>query len=205
MLAIINDLLDFARVDARRVELRITPLPVRDIRLAVDPVCRPQIDSKQLSYEWHALGDQHDRAGGSREGPADRRQPRLERVQVHAARRLDRRRLRAVDRAVELKVSDTGPGIPAQKLDAIFEPFVQLDNGLTRATAGTGLGLAISRELARAMGGDLVGHERVRSGLDVHADAPARRRRVRASARAYDDHVGFIVGSGTSSKSTGCM
>jgi signal transduction histidine kinase len=56
---------------------------------------------------------------------------------------------------VELRVTDTGPGIPAQKLDAIFEPFVQLDNGLTRATAGTGLGLAISRELARAMGGDL--------------------------------------------------
>ena len=60
-----------------------------------------------------------------------------------------------LDRFVELRVTDTGPGIPTQKLDAIFEPFVQLDNGLTRATAGTGLGLAISRELARAMGGDL--------------------------------------------------
>ena len=60
-----------------------------------------------------------------------------------------------LDRFVEIRVNDTGPGIPAQKLDAIFEPFVQLDNGLTRATAGTGLGLAISRELARAMGGDL--------------------------------------------------
>ncbi len=52
-------------------------------------------------------------------------------------------------------MTDTGPGIPPQKLDAIFEPFVQLDNGLTRASAGTGLGLSISRELARAMGGDL--------------------------------------------------
>jgi len=59
------------------------------------------------------------------------------------------------DRAVELRVRDTGPGIPAHKLDAIFEPFVQLDNGLTRSQTGTGLGLAISRELARAMGGDL--------------------------------------------------
>jgi signal transduction histidine kinase len=60
-----------------------------------------------------------------------------------------------LDRAVELRVTDSGPGVPAHKLDAIFEPFVQLDNGLTRVTAGTGLGLAISRELARAMGGDL--------------------------------------------------
>ena len=57
LLAIINDLLDFARVDARRVELRIAPLPVRDIRLAVDPLCRPQIDSKQLNFEWHAGED----------------------------------------------------------------------------------------------------------------------------------------------------
>jgi len=60
-----------------------------------------------------------------------------------------------LDDAIEIRVTDTGPGIPPQKLDAIFEPFVQLDNGLTRASAGTGLGLSISRELARAMGGDL--------------------------------------------------
>jgi signal transduction histidine kinase len=155
LLAIINDLLDFARVDARRVELRIAPLPVRDIRLAVDPLCRPQIDSKQLNYDWRTADD-------SIVVRADREKvrqivvnlvsnackftPRGGSIEVECIRS---------DRAVELRVTDTGPGIPAQKLDAIFEPFVQLDNGLTRATAGTGLGLAISRELARAMGGDL--------------------------------------------------
>ncbi|HEY7767850.1 ATP-binding protein, partial [Longimicrobium sp.] len=46
-------------------------------------------------------------------------------------------------------------GIPADKLDAIFEPFVQVDPALTRIAEGTGLGLAISRDLARAMNGDL--------------------------------------------------
>ena len=57
--------------------------------------------------------------------------------------------------SVRVVVADTGVGVPADKLDAIFEPFVQVEQGLTRAAEGTGLGLAISRELARAMGGDL--------------------------------------------------
>jgi signal transduction histidine kinase len=155
LLAIINDLLDFARVDARRVELRITPLPVRDIRLAVDPVCRPQIDSKQLSYEWRSVADQLI-VRADREkvrqivvnlvSNACKFTPRGGAIDVDCVR---------LDQVVELRVTDTGPGIPSHKLDAIFEPFVQLDNGLTRSSAGTGLGLAISRELARAMGGDL--------------------------------------------------
>ena len=155
LLAIINDLLDFARVDARRVELRITPLPVRDIRLAVDPVCRPQIDSKQLNYAWHS-SDDHLIVRADREkvrqivvnlvSNACKFTPRGGGIDVGCVRS---------DRAVELRVRDTGPGIPVHKLDAIFEPFVQLDNGLTRSQTGTGLGLAISRELARAMGGDL--------------------------------------------------
>jgi signal transduction histidine kinase len=57
--------------------------------------------------------------------------------------------------SVFVRVSDSGPGIPRDKLEAIFEPFVRVDSGLTRTTEGTGLGLAISRDLARGMGGDL--------------------------------------------------
>jgi signal transduction histidine kinase len=52
-------------------------------------------------------------------------------------------------------VRDTGEGIAAEQLERIFEPFVQVDQRLTRAHAGVGLGLAISRDLARGMGGDL--------------------------------------------------
>jgi len=58
------------------------------------------------------------------------------------------------DRA-RITVSDTGPGIPADKFEVIFEPFVQLGRSLTTQLQGTGLGLAISRDLARAMNGDL--------------------------------------------------
>jgi signal transduction histidine kinase len=56
---------------------------------------------------------------------------------------------------VRLRVSDTGIGIPADKQEAIFEPFIQLKLGLADREGGVGLGLAISRDLARAMNGDL--------------------------------------------------
>jgi signal transduction histidine kinase len=52
-------------------------------------------------------------------------------------------------------IADTGVGIANDKLDEIFEPFVQLGRSLTSAHQGTGLGLSISRDLARAMKGDL--------------------------------------------------
>jgi signal transduction histidine kinase len=55
-----------------------------------------------------------------------------------------------------IQVIDTGPGIPREKWDAVFEPFVQLGRSLAAPAQGTGLGLAISRDLARAMDGDLV-------------------------------------------------
>jgi signal transduction histidine kinase len=57
--------------------------------------------------------------------------------------------------SVHLRVVDTGVGIPREEMDRVFEPFVQLDSGLTRKAEGAGLGLAISRRLARLMGGDL--------------------------------------------------
>ena len=61
----------------------------------------------------------------------------------------------AVDDAVTLTISDTGLGIAAEKLETIFEPFVQLKEGLADRERGIGLGLSISRDLARAMKGDL--------------------------------------------------
>jgi signal transduction histidine kinase len=56
---------------------------------------------------------------------------------------------------IRFVVTDTGRGIPQAQREAIFQPFVQVEKGLTRSTDGTGLGLAISRELAERMGGSL--------------------------------------------------
>src|SRR5690606_15723503 len=64
-------------------------------------------------------------------------------------------RISAAGPFVYLRVEDTGPGIPADRLDTIFDPFAQGDPALTHRYGGSGLGLAISRRLARLMGGDL--------------------------------------------------
>jgi len=55
-----------------------------------------------------------------------------------------------------ISVSDSGIGMSPQELALVFEPYVQFDNALSRQHKGTGLGMPISREMARAMGGDLV-------------------------------------------------
>jgi signal transduction histidine kinase len=61
----------------------------------------------------------------------------------------------AVDDTVTLSISDTGPGVPRDKWEAIFGRFVQLKEDPAERESGVGLGLAISRDLARAMNGDL--------------------------------------------------
>ena len=62
---------------------------------------------------------------------------------------------RADANRVRFEVQDNGLGIPADRIKEIFEPFVQVDDALTRTASGAGLGLAISRDLARVMGGEL--------------------------------------------------
>jgi signal transduction histidine kinase len=74
---------------------------------------------------------------------------------------------------VRIRVRDTGCSIPAARLDAVFEPFVQVDPDLTRTRQGTGLGLAISRELARAMGGDVTVESVVGEGSPFAVHLPS--------------------------------
>ena len=59
------------------------------------------------------------------------------------------------DSSVAIRVRDTGIGIPPDRLETVFESFVQVDARLTREQSGAGLRLAISRDLARGMDGDL--------------------------------------------------
>jgi signal transduction histidine kinase len=78
----------------------------------------------------------------------------------------------AGDRIV-IAITDSGPGIPPEKLEAIFEPFVQLGRGLTSTAQGTGLGLSISRDLARKMDGELAVESEVGRGSTFTLTLPA--------------------------------
>jgi signal transduction histidine kinase len=87
------------------------------------------------------------------------------RVRVECAARPD---------AMLVQVSDTGVGIPSDKLESIFEPFVQLDRERWTGLAGTGLGLAISRDLARAMNGELTARSEVGAGSTFTLSVPRK-------------------------------
>ncbi|MDF1504537.1 ATP-binding protein [Roseisolibacter sp. H3M3-2] len=155
LLSLVNDVLSFARLDAGQTRLDLADVPVDELVLEVGVMMEPQLQAKGLAYAVE---------GG--DGP----------LAVHADRdRVTQILLNLLANAVKftrtggavtlacaprgdrvaLTVRDTGIGIPAEKHERIFEPFVQVEAGLTRTHDGTGLGLAISRSLARAMGGEL--------------------------------------------------
>jgi len=92
---------------------------------------------------------------------------------------------------IYVRVEDTGRGIPADQLRAVFEPFVQGDMSLTREHGGTGLGLAISRRLAHLMGGDLTVRSEVGVGSTFFLWLPA--------APAESLRTGGVPGHGPSS------
>ena len=155
LLGLINDVLNFAKLEAGRVQFFIVRVPMHEVLLGVEALVLPQLRAKGLRYSD---------AGGC-EGiavHADEEKARQvlinllsNAIKFTAAGGEVRVACTVDDEWVHTTVSDSGVGIPPDRLDSIFEPFVQVDRGLTSRQEGTGLGLAISRDLARHMGGDL--------------------------------------------------
>jgi signal transduction histidine kinase len=83
---------------------------------------------------------------------------------------------RIEDESLLVRVRDTGPGIPSDKIEQIFEPFVQLRSSGSLPTGGTGLGLPISRDLARAMGGNVHAVSTFGAGSVFTVTLPLRKR-----------------------------
>jgi len=63
--------------------------------------------------------------------------------------------VRPLEATYEVVIADTGPGVPRERADRVFDPFYQVDGSPTRAFGGTGVGLAIARRVARGLGGDV--------------------------------------------------
>ena len=156
LLGLINDVLNFARLDAGHVELLLSVVPVHETLAALETLVAPQVRARQLTYVYERC----DPALTVETDPEKLRQILLNLLSnaikfTDAGGRISVS-CRTDEKSVRIQVSDTGRGIPADKLGRIFEPFVQLDAGRTRTSEGTGLGLAISRDLARAMGGEIM-------------------------------------------------
>jgi PAS domain S-box-containing protein len=155
LLGLINEVLNYARIETGNVSYELADVPVRDALAAAESLVAPQARAKR-----HALvvADVPP-ALAVRADPEKLRQILVNLLSnavkfTDGGGRLEISCAEAGDRVL-ISVVDSGIGIPAGKLEAIFDPFVQVRSDLTRPHDGTGLGLAISRDLARGMGGDL--------------------------------------------------
>jgi PAS domain S-box-containing protein len=155
LVGVIDDVLNFVRIETGRVEYDLTDVKVHPALLSLETMIAPQVRASELTYTYVRC----DRA-----------------VTVRADRaKLDQVLLNLLTNAIKftpagggitvscepgaeqvmIRVRDTGVGIAADRLETIFSPFVQVDKRITRQNDGVGLGLAISRDLAIGMGGQL--------------------------------------------------
>jgi len=164
LLGLINDILNYAKVESGRVQYDIEPTPLDQALASVEELTAPLAAAKHITYHIHS------ECPGARIC-ADKEKLRqiLVNVLSNAIRYTAEHGLINVSCAgagsdVLIHVTDTGVGIPPDKLEAVFEPFVQVDRAYPGQREGTGLGLSISRELARGMEGDLTVHSELGKG-----------------------------------------
>ncbi len=159
LLALINDVLNFAKLEAGRIEYHFEDLRLDEVVSQMMPMIEPQLAAKGIARASHVAPDIVVRAD------RDKLQQILLNLLSNAVKFTESGGRVTVKSApcggalsdgVCLEVTDTGCGIPTGRLEEIFDPFVQVHRQLTNVTEGTGLGLAISRDLARGMGGDIM-------------------------------------------------
>ena len=156
LLGLINQVLNYTRIESGSLLYELTRVPLREAVEEAEVLVMPQVRAKQLAY---ALAD----CDPTLVVRADRE--KLQQILLNLLSNAIKFTPpgghitvsggRSEAGHVRLTVSDTGVGIEPDKLEVIFEPFVQVDAKLTRRQEGVGLGLAISRDLARGMHGDL--------------------------------------------------
>lgn len=155
LLGIVNDILMFAKTETGRVPLRLENTTVSSALGSVRFLIEPLLSASEIRLSENDCPD-------TLSVVADR--DRLNQILVNLLSNAVkfsprggevRVRCEVKEHLVAINIEDDGHGIAADKLEEIFEPFVQLSSGLTRTAEGSGLGLSISRELARLMGGDV--------------------------------------------------
>ena len=167
LLQTLNEILDYAKLDAKGGSLHVAPLDVRRVCQSAVQTFQANATAKGINLRFDATGYPADL------GLVLGDEEKLRRIVMNLVSNAIKftavggvtLRLRGARTPVGVKLSmrvaDTGIGIPADKVPLLFDPFFQVESGMSRSYGGTGLGLAISRQLAEAMGGVV----RVRSSI----------------------------------------
>ena len=154
-MALVNMILDFAKLEGGLVELSMAEIPIEETLRGAEALVIPQFAKKGVTYT-HNSGDPSLTVFADRE----KMQQIIVNLLANAAKFTPpggsvELEWRVEEQNLIVRVRDTGSGVPEEKIEEIFEPFVQVRSPGSMPTGGTGLGLAISRDLARAMGGDI--------------------------------------------------
>ncbi len=186
LLSIINDMLNFARLEAGKVQFSYAEVALDPLLGGLEELVRPQLLEKKLDYEYRSYDSLI-----TAELDAEKFQQVMLNLLSNAIKYTEaggRIGLywKIEGERVAVSVSDTGRGIPADKLAPIFEPFVQVEQLRTRVTGGAGLGLAISRDIAREMGGDIAVESELGKGSTFTLKLPLRQPSGAVSSRAAD-------------------
>ena len=158
LLNLINDILDLSKVEASQLDLEQTGFSLSDDLEKVIEMVAPRAQEKALTLTCEIAPDVSNELMGD---PTRLRQVLLNllgnavkfTLEGGVSLKVERDGDSSVPTALRFTVSDTGIGIPAEKLGRVFERFTQADSSTTRRFGGTGLGLTISRRLVELMGG----------------------------------------------------
>ncbi|MFL5608100.1 MAG: sensor histidine kinase [Gemmatimonadaceae bacterium] len=156
LLSLINDVLNFAKLDAGHVQYQMDDVQLHDTIAAIEPLIEPQLGARRLAYRFDCDCDTSPVVRADRD--------KLQQIVLNLLSNAIKftapggqitLSCEEDGESVLTHVTDTGIGIAAERIEAIFDPFVQVDRALNRPHDGVGLGLSISRDLARGMGGRL--------------------------------------------------
>ena len=175
LLSIVNDVLDFSKLEAGKIEFAPRPVPLVDTAHDIMLMFAPQAEAKGLALDFIAEGD----LPGHVSLDPDRLRQILFNLIGNAIKftaeggvRLRLAYAPALER-VSVAVEDTGPGIGDADREKLFQRFAQVDGSTTRRHGGTGLGLAICHGLAEAMGGRISLETQLGLGSTFRVELPA--------------------------------
>ncbi len=154
LLALINDILDISRIEAKKMEILNNPFDLKKMLYMIEHMIKVKIMEKNLSFHFEYDRDLPDYVLGDEKKISQILLNLLGNAVKFTHQGSIGLKVKRMDKKIKFQVEDTGIGIPEDKVDIIFSPFQQL-SGHLKKSEGTGLGLAISRELAELMGSKL--------------------------------------------------
>jgi two-component system, sensor histidine kinase ChiS len=203
--ALVNDILDFSKLKHKTLQLQLNPVGLREMVDIVLTLSQPLLGNKALKLH-NAIGLDLPAV----EADENRLQQILYNLIGNAIKFTESGRIevsaKSVNEQIEITISDTGIGIPEEKLGQIFESFEQLEGGMSRNYGGTGLGLAVTKQLVELHGGQLWVNSTLGIGSQFHFTLSISKKslsseQIHSQIPAYIDFETFVQHADTQSPS----